>query len=126
HTRFSRDWSSDVCSSDLLQGLGSGFCIFQPLPIQAFNLQDFGIVILKYMLPQPALPGFQFTRLNLDKIRHLHLMAIFIFGAIDHLFDIKRNILSPGLEPVTRTTAVVWRTVTRAITAIIHIMTEQT
>src|SRR5690606_41025210 len=97
-----------------------------PLPIQTLNFQDFGIVILKYMLPQPALPGFQLTRLNFDEIGHLHLVTIFIFGAIDHLLDIQRNILSPGLEPVTRTTAVVWRTVTRAITAIIHIMTEQT
>src|SRR5690606_39426012 len=25
HTRFSRDWSSDVCSSDLLKGTGSVF-----------------------------------------------------------------------------------------------------
>src|SRR5690606_34849086 len=28
HTRFSRDWSSDVCSSDLVPGLFSGFATF--------------------------------------------------------------------------------------------------
>src|SRR5690606_39402357 len=35
HTRFSRDWSSDVCSSDLLSGGNSG-----PLPGQT-SVQHF-------------------------------------------------------------------------------------
>src|SRR5690606_40695464 len=28
HTRFSRDWSSDVCSSDLVQSAGPGAAVF--------------------------------------------------------------------------------------------------
>src|SRR5690606_39855206 len=45
HTRFSRDWSSDVCSSDLLsqvrelakaQNLGSAVMIFLPQPREFF------------------------------------------------------------------------------------------
>src|SRR5690606_39417748 len=36
HTRFSRDWSSDVCSSDLLSGSGNGV---------AFNGTSFNVTI---------------------------------------------------------------------------------
>src|SRR5690606_40997910 len=36
HTRFSRDWSSDVCSSDLLLGdLGTDHQGFPPTPVIA-------------------------------------------------------------------------------------------
>src|SRR5690606_39534809 len=32
HTRFSRDWSSDVCSSDLLEQQGVGVGLHYPIP----------------------------------------------------------------------------------------------
>src|SRR5690606_39394007 len=36
HTRFSRDWSSDVCSSDLVIFRLNRFCFFQPIVIGFF------------------------------------------------------------------------------------------
>src|SRR6266700_5854310 len=43
HTRFSRDWSSDVCSSDLLGDEGSGFWIGQEALRAGFWAKDRGI-----------------------------------------------------------------------------------
>src|SRR5690606_40441368 len=44
HTRFSRDWSSDVCSSDLLYGL-----LFRNLHYLQLHLISYG-VLLKFWL----------------------------------------------------------------------------
>src|SRR6266511_3202248 len=47
HTRFSRDWSSDVCSSDLergVLGLVLAILIFSPLATGAVRPQDFLVV----------------------------------------------------------------------------------
>src|SRR5690606_40782205 len=38
HTRFSRDWSSDVCSSDLVNTF-LGFVIFYMLKHQKYNIE---------------------------------------------------------------------------------------
>src|SRR5690606_11451148 len=61
HTRFSRDWSSDVCSSDLaggtgatLAGLAKGASIYQP------HAKVHGIPVLK---------GGEFIR---DTVHHLY------------------------------------------------------
>src|SRR2546421_10355097 len=35
HTRSDRDWSSDVCSSDLVRGAGGGLCRLQEGGIRA-------------------------------------------------------------------------------------------
>src|SRR5690606_12768096 len=45
HTRFSRDWSSDVCSSDLLLGLGIGS------PAEPLILADWTKLYI-YLLPE--------------------------------------------------------------------------
>src|SRR5207302_7403981 len=43
HTRFSRDWSSDVCSSDLCRSDPQGFNFFlEPLEFQLFHQEHFG------------------------------------------------------------------------------------
>src|SRR2546429_2949151 len=37
HTRCSRDWSSDVCSSDLLDGSQFEMNLFDPVPADSLN-----------------------------------------------------------------------------------------
>src|SRR5690606_40626575 len=42
HTRFSRDWSSDVCSSDLIINIYNGFLsLFQPTKRYFLDLTEF-------------------------------------------------------------------------------------
>src|SRR6266436_8212572 len=66
HTRCSRDWSSDVCSSDLgnsIKGLlaGLGLCVIvdETLPTQLENLRQWDGAKLPPMLHQRLLREFQ-------------------------------------------------------------------
>src|SRR5690606_40715220 len=65
HTRFSRDWSSDVCSSDLLPVYASLFdfvgVLVRELPDQPggytlFNLARYAVALL-VMMPATAFAG---------------------------------------------------------------------
>src|SRR5690606_30903715 len=53
HTRFSRDWSSDVCSSDLINLLGEMVSIGTLL---AFVIVCTGILVLRYTRPDLERP----------------------------------------------------------------------
>src|SRR5690606_4405726 len=61
HTRFSRDWSSDVCSSDLTAALrpgssGATFCTDHPGGLPAYEPPSLGA------LPAPTPPRPRFLR----------------------------------------------------------------
>src|SRR5690606_41141118 len=53
HTRFSRDWSSDVCSSDLFHRRGGGSGILARGPGQVLRSADAGDDVLALGLDQP-------------------------------------------------------------------------
>src|SRR2546429_295165 len=61
HTRCSRDWSSDVCSSDLYEAATNGPrepCIFLPGP----QMTPVRLVLCLFCLPELQLPRPQPTR----------------------------------------------------------------
>src|SRR5690606_40149020 len=69
HTRFSRDWSSDVCSSDLWTGWRfkypacEGFCMDVKRVIEIahgeLGYRETGVNIQKY---SPAVPGLEWSQ----------------------------------------------------------------
>src|SRR5690606_40340622 len=77
HTRFSRDWSSDVCSSDLAVGITS-WLIFQAV----FNVG--GVTA--------AIP---FTGITLPFISYGGSSLVVIFGGAGILLNISRQTVSP-------------------------------
>src|SRR5690606_41004490 len=56
HTRFSRDWSSDVCSSDLAASAGlidgPTNAIFTATVIVSMVLTPFGMIALRFFMPK--------------------------------------------------------------------------
>src|SRR5690606_40513332 len=56
HTRFSRDWSSDVCSSDLAASAGlidgPTNAIFTATVIVSMVLTPFGMIALRFFMPR--------------------------------------------------------------------------
>src|SRR5690606_39854883 len=54
HTRFSRDWSSDVCSSDLLEAAGVKILGTSPHAIQlSEDREEFAKLLKELDIPQP-------------------------------------------------------------------------
>src|SRR5690606_37248738 len=93
HTRFSRDWSSDVCSSDLKRAKNFARSARQPEPFQALEVE-------------PAAPGAGFrriVRLDLESLIHSGMVDGLKRGlrqAVEdtHVAAIVLRINSPGGE----------------------------
>src|SRR5690606_40042331 len=80
HTRFSRDWSSDVCSSDLLESLAR--LLTQP----AFDAVAFGNrEIRQEILAKPKLQtaALRDRRGVLDRLRHVREQLAHLFRCLE-------------------------------------------
>src|SRR5690606_40228539 len=102
HTRFSRDWSTDVCSSDLLERVDGWLARYHDRATAAG-------------LPVPPLPVFRRDADWLGVQRHLKILGIFARlhhrdGKTKYLVDAPRFIAyldevlprHPQLEPLRR------------------------
>src|SRR5699024_11777568 len=78
HTRSKRDWSSDVCSSDLISMLVATAILFFVWPIVFSGLVSFGTAISNLEFVGAGLYGF-FNRLLIPTGLHHALNSVFWF-----------------------------------------------
>ncbi|MPN08227.1 hypothetical protein SDC9_155509 [bioreactor metagenome] len=93
--------------------------MIQRFPEHSINTLHLFKVLMKHFLPQPTLPGFQFTRLIQGKFRNVAI------GFKEHVLNRKFFILSPSLQPVSWTAAHIGRAIFLAMAAIFHVMAKQ-